>query len=149
MVESEGAVRRLGPVELANVRRKQRAFRDIIDQMAAVRRSALDVQIERAEAVGDLEAAETYRVMRRTAKRMALTSAERKEAMRDLQLYHHPRTQKGRRRAARKGLTPSEAREREKQALKVLGRREGIPDYVEPGETDLWRRRRGRFSRVA
>lgn len=125
LVETPGGVRPLGPVELANVRRKRQAFKNIIDQIAKVRTAAIDQRIEIAEELGDEEEAEDLRAERRTVRREAIKSPTRKAALKELKRYGHARDAEGQARA--------------KEALTALGRREGIPDWVPVGASDRYR----------
>lgn len=135
-LEREGAVRRLEAADLANRRRQQRQFNDIVNQMAKVSRAALDSaieeterQIEIAEEIGFDEQAEALQddladllSQRRTVKSRAIKSQSRKEALADLKRFHHPKS-------------PADEL-RLRQALKTLGRREGVPDFFPVGSYD-------------
>jgi hypothetical protein len=134
LLEREGAVQRLDPVELANARRRQRAFNDIINQMAKVRSRALEHAIENAEELGDDEAAEELRSELRHVKIEAIKSPSRKEALTDLKTFAHRKD--------------AEGMERTKLALIALGRREGIPDWVPVGGSDRFRSGKLRRDRI-
>lgn len=134
----QGLVQPLQPTQLANARRKQRAFNDIINQMADVRRRALEHAAELAEELGDEEEAEDLREQMRTVKREAIRSPERKDALQTLkEAATHERTSGKGGRPRRIKDPEQEARVR--QALEVLGRREGIPEWVPVGGSDKFR----------
>lgn len=133
-VTAADLVTHLDAVDLANARRKQTAFNDIINQMAKVRRRSLDNVIENATAAGDPELAAELAEERRTLKSQLIKSDARKEALRDLKKFGHGDS--------------AEARERTKLALIALGRREGVPDWVPVGGSDRFRSGKLRRDRI-
>lgn len=159
-LEAAGAVRHLEAADLANVRRRQEAFNRIIDQMARVRREAIEAQIEAAEEIGEEEEADELREELRYVRRTAIRSPSRKQALSDLRRYAHQwrdpasgRVYSSHEAARRAGVRnpvaerSSESEERTREALKVLGRREGIPDWVPVGASDRFRA--GRIRRTS
>lgn len=151
-IEAANLRRPLDVIALANRRRSQRRFNDIIDQMSKVRRRALEIEIENyeraiadAEEIGDDDQAEyllgeleDVRRQHRTVRSQAIKSPSRKEALRTLKENAHPHGPGGR---PREMTQADELKVRE--ALIALGRREGIPDWVPVGFSD--RRRSGRL----
>jgi|SRR5579863_3259551 len=136
LLERSNLVHRLSAAELANARRRQRSFNDIVSQMAKVRGRALDnalentrAQMDAAIAAGENDVAADLATQlmqledqRRTVKRAAIKSPSRKEALAELKRYHHPKT------------PADEMKLRE--ALTILGRREGIPEWFPVGSYD-------------
>lgn len=140
-LEAAGKVERLGPVELANRRRSQRAFNDIVSQMVKVRREALSNAIENAEEMGDDDTADELRDELRTIKSRVIKAPERKEALKTL-----ARTSKRGKREIVGGRLRYKNPADElaaREALIALGRREGVPDWVPVGFSD--RARSGRI----
>lgn len=128
-LETAGKVTRLDALALAEQRRRQRTFNDIISQMAKVRSRTLVQQIETAQARGQTKKAETLQTELRHVKSSAIKSDIRKNALRDLYTFG---------RFKGKDRTP-ESEERTKLALIALGRREGIPDWVDVGDSDAFK----------
>lgn len=158
-LERLGAVRRLEAVQLANVRRRQKEFNQIVRQMAKVRGQALDAAIENTEAalervrlrqgydatspdVQELaERLAMYRRSRRRVKQEAIRSPARKEAIRELESVAGRRVFDPRTGVRRYRTREDELRARE--ALIALGRRENVPEWVPVGYSDkprTWRR---------
>lgn len=133
-LEAAGAVQHLDPADLANVRRRQRDFKDIVDQMVKVRAKELDARIEYAEELGEEEELEDLREERRTLRRSVIQSGVRKNALADLKKHHHKKN--------------PESFEATVNALKALGRRGGIPDWVPPDLSDAFRRGKLRRDRL-
>ena len=125
-VEAAGRVERLSPVDLANARRRQRAFNDIINQIAKVRGQALDNAIDNAVAAGaPPETVRALRTERRTLKSAAIKSPTRKQALKDLEKFHHKKD--------------AASQLRTKEALIALGRRAGVPEWVPVGASDKFK----------
>lgn len=126
-LEAADAVHRLNAADLANRRKQQRAFNDIINQMAKVRARALDNAIENAQAAGSPPAMiKELQRQRRTVKSAAIKAPSRKEALKTLKEFHHRKD--------------AYSQQRLKEALIALGRRDGVPDWVDVGESDAFRR---------
>lgn len=140
ILERENLVQRLEAADLANRRRQQRQFNEIIKTMSNVRAKALDVQIAIAEERGDVGEAHQLRIERRHVKSTAIKSDLRKQALADLQRYGHEK------RGGR--FVSAEAEQRTKLALIALGRREGIPDWVPVGASDQFRGGKLRRDRI-
>lgn len=143
-LEAAGAVQRLNPVDLANLRRRQSAFNRIVEQMVDVRGRAIDRAIDLAEEIGEDEEADDLREQKRTLKRTVIKSPSRKEALHELSRLNHKQSSLYERildaekrgdygTAARLRAERRESQQAEAGPLKVLGRREGIPDWVPVG----------------
>jgi hypothetical protein len=140
LLERGGQVHRLDIVSLANQRRKQHAFNDIIDQLAKVRTRQIENLIEHAEEIGDDEVISELEQQLRYVRTEAIRSPARKEALQTLKKYGH------RKHDGRYNNVQDELKVRE--ALIALGRREGIPDWVPVGGSDRFRSGRLRRNRI-
>lgn len=134
-----GQTRKLDLATLANVRRKRRNFQDDIEQIYSVQRRQLENRLEIAEAQKQDALTAALKKQRRTLRREIIQSGTRKRALEILHESAHE-MKNGHRNA---NYDP----EATKLALKMLGRREDIPDWVEVGASDAFRR--GRFVQQA
>lgn len=128
-----GQVKPLDVARLANQRRKQRQYNSDIQRITDAKKRVIHNEIENARAAGRMNEAEQAERRLRRIKREVIESGTRAEAMQMLRAHAHKPTEFD--------------KEQTKLALTLLGRREGIPDWVPVGGSDSWRQ--GRFKHAA
>lgn len=143
-MEEAGAVQRMDPADYANLKRRQRDFANIIDRMADIRTNAINSQIEELEAIGEEEQADELRDQLRHVRRDAIQSTDRKDALKTLSELKLDRETK----AGNRYYKTKEENDRARDALKVLGRRDGIPDWVPVGMSGKAKAGKLRQSRI-
>lgn len=131
LLAAEGQIRPLQGEALRTAQRKRQAFKDIIDQISKVRTRQLESQLVIASGQNDEAQVHELEQQLRYVRSTAIKSLSRKQALKDLEKY-------GRRKKVVQGITiwnNAEAEQKTREALIVLGRREGIPDWVPVGES--------------
>jgi predicted CopG family antitoxin len=140
LLKTAGRVEPLDLATLANRRVKQAAYNDVVKRAVERKRDQIEKAIEFAEEMGEDETVEDLQDELRTLKSATMKSAEFKDALQTIK------------RRPPKNSTPAERFEFEqskKDALVLLGRRNGIPDWVPVGMSDRKRSGSLRKGRVA
>lgn len=123
LTRERGTLKPLDPVKLSELRRSRKTYNSLIADVVSLREDKIRDEIENAIYDGDFAKAKALEKKSRTITREVMNDPEIKRAIRDLK-------------TAGEGKAGQEQR---KRALKVLGRRKGIPDWVPPGGSDSFR----------